>query len=275
MSWPVLSGTARVRVCVCARAGACVRAAQRSQQEQGRAGAGNEKGSGHIPETGDTQSPHVGGPLKSRWGRAGDRGAGVQALVPASHAPRSPSLIALIIWNGAKHDGNGDLHASPGNGVCLCLCAHHRLRIPQALAARLHQAQPAGRPARLPAWVHVNAGNPHKLCSLSLLPSGPWRRVSVSSMHAGFKSSVCAHQGIPSCCTGSCKHSGAGSDSQFHRLAAYRSAPRMGNPSCVESAHQKRLRSRKGLNSASTSHLTEATVVLARQILSRHDGLAD
>lgn len=67
--------------------------------------------------------PHVGGPLSSRWGRAGGRGAGVQALVPASHAPRSPSLIALIIWNGAKHDGNGNLHASPGNGVCLCLSA--------------------------------------------------------------------------------------------------------------------------------------------------------
>lgn len=55
----------------------------------------------------------------------------------------------------------------------------------------------------------------------------------------------------------------------------YRSAPRMGNPCCVESMHKKRLRSRKGLNSASNLHLAEATVVLARQILSRHDGLAD
>lgn len=51
--------------------------------------------------------------------RAGGRGDGVQGPVPASHAPRSPSLIALITWNGAKQDGNGDLHASPGNGVSL------------------------------------------------------------------------------------------------------------------------------------------------------------
>lgn len=33
----------------------------------------------------------------------------------------------------------------------------------------------------------------------------------------------------------------------FTGLAVYRSAPRMDNPSCVESTHKKRLRSRKGL----------------------------
>lgn len=55
----------------------------------------------------------------------------------------------------------------------------------------------------------------------------------------------------------------------------YRSAPGMGNPCCVESTHKKRLRSSKGLNSASSAHLAEATVVLARQILSRHDGLTE
>lgn len=124
MSWPVLSGCVwEWVVCVCVRG-------QHTRADQTRADAGNEKGSGHIPETGDTQQAHVGGPLKSRWGRAGDRGAGVQALVPASHAPRSPSLIALIIWNGARLDGNGDLHASPGNGVCLAapLCACVRIR---------------------------------------------------------------------------------------------------------------------------------------------------
>lgn len=66
----------------------------------------------------------------------------MQALVPASHAPRSPSLIALIIWNGAKLDGNGDLHASPGNGVCLCLCTCDRLvriRRPQQPPASVSQ----------------------------------------------------------------------------------------------------------------------------------------
>lgn len=43
MSWPVLSGTPGV--CEGSAAGAA------------RADAGNEKGSGHIPETGDTQQP--------------------------------------------------------------------------------------------------------------------------------------------------------------------------------------------------------------------------
>lgn len=68
-------------------ASVCARAAAAQEADQTRAGArrktaGNEKGSGHIPETGDTQQPHVGGPLKSRWGRAGDRGAGSAGPCP-------------------------------------------------------------------------------------------------------------------------------------------------------------------------------------------------
>lgn len=233
MSWPVLSGThthshshTHTR-----RAGAA------------RADAGNEKGSGHIPETGDTQQPHVGGPLRSGWGRAGGRGAGEQALVPASHAPRSPSLIALIIWNGAKHDGNGDLHASPGNGVCLCLSAPVTVSVS---ACPSHQLSQPVWP-RTVLWVNQllqvhHAGRPHKSCTHS--EPGACARVCLSRRCMQVSSPLYApprdnklHR----------SHSGAGRDSQFHRLTVYRSAPRMGNPCCVESTHKKRLRSRKGL----------------------------
>lgn len=96
--------------------------------------------------------------------------------------------------------------------------------------------------------------------------------LSVSSMHAGFKSLCMRHQGITSC-TAVVLAPGV-----IHSFTGSLCIDlRPGWATRVVSSRRTRNGSGRGrgYTSASSSHLAEATVVLARQILSRHDGQAD
>lgn len=83
-------------------------------------------------------------------------------------------------------------------------------------------------------------------------------------------------QGITSCTALHCSHSGAGRDSQFHRPRCVSICAQDGQPVLCRVDAQETAPVEEGAT-ARRRALTwpRATVVLARQILSRHDGLTD